>query len=76
MKWEDKGMSPEIIKKAVEFEKSHDLETIRSIALRMKCGKLDYETLRRIKTKDQMIFYLRTAKCPALNLLEASYIHQ
>lgn len=76
MNWKEKGLSEPIVKKAILYEQTHDLETIRSLALRMKCGKLDFDTLRSIKTKQQMIFYLRTAKCPALNLLEASYIHE
>jgi hypothetical protein len=60
--------------KAYLFERTHTLEQIREVALRMKCGKLDMDMIRAIKTKEQMIQYLHSCKCPALIHLEASMI--
>jgi len=48
---------------------SHDLETIRNLALRMKCGKLDMDFVRDVKTKQQLVEYLIKRDCPALKLL-------
>ena len=54
------------------FEKTHSLEQIRTAALRMMCGKIDKDYVRRIKTKEQLLDYLHSCKCPALAYLEAS----
>jgi len=56
------------------FEKLYSFEEIQNIALRMKCGKIDLDFVRRIKTKDQLIEYLRSKDCPALLYLEASTV--
>ena len=58
-------------RKASLFEKTHDLEQIRQIALRMKCGKLDMDIVRSMKTKEQLLEYLHSKDCPALIYLEA-----
>ncbi len=58
-------------RKAYLFEKTHDLEQIRQVALRMKCGKLDMDMVRSIKTKEQLLEYLHAKDCPALIYLEA-----
>ena len=59
-------------RKAYLFEKTHDLEQIRQVALRMKCGKLDMDIVRSMKTKEQLLEYLHSKDCPALIYLEAS----
>lgn len=56
--------------KVLLFEKYHDLEQIREVALRMKCGKLDLELVKRFKTKEQLVKYLKSRDCPALRHLE------
>jgi hypothetical protein len=61
----------DIKEKAYLFEKVASLEQIRDVALRMKCGKLDMDVVKAIKTKEQMIAYLRSKDCPALLVLEA-----
>jgi hypothetical protein len=58
-------------RKAYLFERFASLEQIRDVALRMKCGKLDLEVVRAMKTKEQLIEYLRSKDCPALLHLEA-----
>jgi hypothetical protein len=60
--------------RAYLFERTHTLEQIREVALRMKCGKLDMDVIRAIKTKEQMIDYLHSKDCPALIHLESSMI--
>lgn len=60
--------------KAYLFERTHTLEQIREVALRMKCKRIDLDYVRQIKTKDQMIDYLHSKDCPALIHLEASMI--
>jgi hypothetical protein len=57
--------------RAYLFEKTHDLEQIREVALRMKCGKIDMEFVRSVKTKEQLVKYLKSRDCPALRHLEA-----
>lgn len=61
-------------RKAYLFERTHSLEQIREVALRMMCGKIDKEHVRRIQTKEQLIQYLHSCKCPALIHLEASLV--
>ncbi len=60
--------------KAYLFEKDSTLEEIRSAALRMRCGKIDLETVRACQTKEQLLDYLRSRNCPALKYLEAKML--
>jgi hypothetical protein len=60
-----------IEERAYLFEKMHNLEEIREVALRMKCGKIDLELVKRFKTKEQLVAYLKSRDCPALRHLEA-----
>jgi len=69
-------MNAEIIRKAYLFEKIASLEQIREVALRMKCGKLDMDIVRVMKTKEQLVDYLRSKDCPALLYLESKALHQ
>lgn len=64
-------MKHEIEERALLFEKYHNLEQIREVALRMKCGKLDMDLVRRFKTKEQLVEYLKKQDCPALRYLES-----
>lgn len=64
-------MKHEIEERAMLFEKYHDLEQIREVALRMKCGKIDLDLVRKFKTKEQLVAYLKERDCPALRHLEA-----
>ena len=61
----------DIEEKAYLFEKNATLEQIREVALRMKCGKLDLEMVKKFKTKEQLMKYLKERDCPALRHLEA-----
>lgn len=60
--------------KAYLFEKTATLEEIRAAAMRMRCGKIDLETVRVCTTKEQLLDYLRSRRCPALSYLEAKLI--
>jgi hypothetical protein len=64
-------MNTETIRKAYLFEKIASLEQIRDVALRMRCGKLDMDIVKAMKTKEQLVEYLRSKDCPALRHLEA-----
>ena len=68
-------MAEEVKEKAYLFEKLASFEQIRDVALRMKCGKLDLDYVREIKTKEQLVAYLRSKDCPALLLLESKMYH-
>jgi hypothetical protein len=58
--------------KSYLFEKSHSLEEIREVAMRMNCGKIDKELVKRFQVKEELIAYLHSRKCPALVHLESS----
>ena len=64
-------MTVTVEEKAYLFEKFHNLEEIREVALRMKCGKIDLEKVKHFKTKEQLVQYLKERNCPALRYLEA-----
>jgi len=58
--------------KAYLFEKTHTLDQIKEVALRMLCGKIDKELVKKFQVKEELIAYLRSRKCPALVHLESS----
>jgi len=56
------------------FERTATLEEIRDAALRAQCGKLDREYVMAVKTKEQLLEYLKGRDCPALKYLEAKLL--
>jgi hypothetical protein len=58
--------------KAYLFEKTHTLDQIKEVALRMLCGKIDKELVKKFQVKEELIAYLRSRNCPALVHLESS----
>ena len=56
------------------FERTATFEEIKDAALRTKCGKIDYEKVRAMTNKEQLLAYLRARECPALKYLESKLL--
>lgn len=58
--------------KAYLFERTHTLDQIKEVAMRMLCGKIDKDLVQKFQVKEELIAYLRSRNCPALIHLESS----
>jgi UDP-N-acetylmuramate-alanine ligase len=63
--------------KANEFEKHIDFDTLKNTVLNVKCRKINPVEVEAIKSKKELIKYLREHNCPVLRrqetLLESIY---
>jgi UDP-N-acetylmuramate-alanine ligase len=56
---------------AERFEKHIDFETLKNTVLNVKCRKINMTEVEAIKTKKELIKYLREHECPVLRRQEA-----
>lgn len=63
--------------KADDYEKHIDFDTLKNTVLNVKCRKINAEEVESIKSKKELIKYLREHHCPVLrrqeSLLESIY---
>lgn len=67
-------ITEEVRRQAYLFEQTSTIEQIRDAALRMQCGKIDKELVKRFKVKEELVDYLRSRDCPALIWLQAQMV--
>jgi hypothetical protein len=56
---------------AERFEKHIDFDTLKNTVLNVKCRKINTEEVEAIKTKKELIKYLREHNCPVLRRQES-----
>lgn len=54
-----------------KFEDENDYKTIKSAVLAIDCKKIDRKHIETLKTKEELLKYLRDHQCPTLKRLEA-----